>query len=199
MDLVKNGKLLQSLRKDKKMTQKEVADKLGVVPKTISKWETGKGFPDVSFISSLAQILGVNEKTLLNGSLSQNNKQSGNVKLTRFYFCKDCGSFLQGVGNCEIVCCGKVLLPLKEQEPDDMHTLTLTEIENDFYIELSHDMKKEHFISFISYVGFDRVTTLRLYPEQECAVRISKAYSGKILYYCNEHGLFKHLLNRRKS
>lgn len=48
MNLRKNGKLLCDLRKAKGMTQKEVDDKLGIVPKTVSKWETGHGFPDVS-------------------------------------------------------------------------------------------------------------------------------------------------------
>ena len=42
MDLIKNGKLLYDLRKSKGMTQKQVADKLGIVPKTVSKWETGE-------------------------------------------------------------------------------------------------------------------------------------------------------------
>lgn len=42
MDLCKNGKLLYDLRKAKGMTQKQVADKLGILPKTISKWETGE-------------------------------------------------------------------------------------------------------------------------------------------------------------
>ena len=47
MNLSKNGKLLCDLRKAKGLTQKQVADKLGIVPKTVSKWETGHGFPDV--------------------------------------------------------------------------------------------------------------------------------------------------------
>ena len=59
MDLSKNGKLLRDLRKEKGMTQKQLADKLGVVPKTVSKWETGHGFPDVATLPTLADILGV--------------------------------------------------------------------------------------------------------------------------------------------
>ena len=53
-------------------------------------------------------------------------------------------------------------------------------------------MSKEHFISFISYVGVDRVLTVRLYPEQDATVRIPKMYGGKILFCCNKHGLFEY-------
>ncbi|MBQ4049613.1 MAG: helix-turn-helix transcriptional regulator, partial [Clostridia bacterium] len=72
MDLRKNGSLLRDLRKARGMTQKDVADRVGVVPKTVSKWETGHGFPDVSTISALADVLGVSERILLSGDLIKN-------------------------------------------------------------------------------------------------------------------------------
>jgi len=84
MDLAKNGKLLCDLRKAKGMTQKQVAEILGVLPKTVSKWETGHGFPDVSTVSALADILGVNEKTILSGNLNTNPEESVNMKRTKF-------------------------------------------------------------------------------------------------------------------
>ena len=85
MDLNKNGKLLCDLRKAKGLTQKQVADKLGIVPKTVSKWETGHGFPDVSTVSALADILGVSEKTILSGDLEQNLESANNMKQTIHY------------------------------------------------------------------------------------------------------------------
>ena len=193
MDLSKNGKLLCDLRKAKGMTQKEVADILGVVPKTVSKWETGHGFPDVSTVSALADILGVSERILLSGSLIQNTEEVGNMKRTKFYVCPHCGSIMQGIGECQLVCCGKRLEPLKAKEANGEHTVKISEIENDFYVELTHDMTKEHFISFVSYVTYDRVLTVRLYPEQDCAVRFPKMHGGKFYYYCNKHGLFEKL------
>lgn len=75
MDLIKNGKFLCDLRKAKGMTQKQIAEKLGIVPKTVSKWETGNGFPDVSTVSALANILGVSEKTILSGNLEETWKK----------------------------------------------------------------------------------------------------------------------------
>ena len=199
MDLNKNGKLLCDLRKAKGMTQKEVADILGVVPKTVSKWETGHGFPDVSTVSALADILGVSEKTILSGDLEQNLESANNMKRTKFYVCQCCGSFMQGTGNGQVVCCGKQLEALKAVSADDEHTINISEIEDDFYIEFNHAMTKEHYISFVSYVRFDRVITVKLYPEQDSAVRFPKMYGGKIYFYCSKHGLFEHQMKSRRK
>ena len=196
MDLNKNGKLLCDLRKAKGLTQKQVADKLGVVPKTVSKWETGHGFPDVSTVSALADILGVSEKTILSGDLEQNLEEAGNMKRTKFYVCPCCGSFMQGTGSSQVVCCGKQLEALKAVSADDEHIINISEIEDDYYIEFNHEMTKEHYISFVSYVRFDRVLTLKLYPEQDSAVRFSKMYGGKIYFYCSKHGLFEYQIKK---
>ena len=192
MDLNKNGKLLCGLRKSKGMTQKQVADKLGVVPKTVSKWETGHGFPDVSTVSLLAEILGVSEKTILSGEISQNLEESGNMKQTKFYVCPHCDSFMQGTGNSQIVCCGKQIEPLKAVSEDIEHMVNMSEIEDDYFIEFNHEMTKDHYISFVSYVSFDRVLTIKLYPEQNAEVRFSRMYGGKIYFYCSKHGLFEY-------
>ena len=192
MDLNKNGKMLCSLRKAQGLTQKQVADKLGVQPKTVSKWETGHGFPDVETITALADVLCVSERTLLTGILEQSLEETGNMKRIKFYVCPCCGSFMQGVGNGRVICCGKQLEPIKANSENFNHDVNITEIEGDYYVEISHEMTKEHYISYVSYVSFDRVLTIKLYPEQECAVRFPKMYGGKLYYYCNKHGLFEY-------
>lgn len=93
MDLNKNGKLIRDLRKARGMTQKEVAESLGVLPKTVSKWETGHGFPDVSAVPCLSEILGVDEKTLLSGSLTQNPEEVGNMKKRNSTFVRNAADF----------------------------------------------------------------------------------------------------------
>ena len=130
MDLRKSGKLLCDLRKAKGMTQKQVADKLGILPKTVSKWETGHGFPDVATLSDLADILGVSEKTILSGNLDINAEEAGNLKRTKFYVCPCCGSFMQGTGNCQVVCCGKQLEALKANDVDGEHFSMFDKIMN---------------------------------------------------------------------
>ena len=190
MDLRKNGKLLYDLRKEKGMTQKQIADRLGIQSKTVSKWERGRGFPDVSTLSALADILGVSERNLLSGQLTFNMEEVGNMKKIKFYVCPHCGSFMQGTGECQIVCCGKPLKPAEAKQADENHKVAVSDIENDFYIEFNHEMTKEHFISFVAYVSCDRVLTVKLYPEQDSAVRFPKMSGGKLYFYCNLHGLF---------
>ena len=191
MDLNKSGKFLCDLRKAKGMTQKQIADKLGILPKTVSKWETGRGFPDVSMLSSLSDILGVSERALLYGNLLKNKTENGNMKKTKFYLCPHCGSIMQGPGECQVVCCGKPLEYLKPEIADDEHPVIVSGIENDFYIEFNHEMTKEHFINFVAYVCTDRVLTIRLYPEQDSAVRFPKMFGGRLYFCCNKHGLFE--------
>lgn len=191
MDLIKNGKLLYDLRKAKGMTQKQVADRVGVLPKTVSKWETGHGFPDISVVSSLADILGVSERILLSGDLKRNMQDVGNMKNIKFYVCPDCGCIMQGTGEWKLICCGKSLEPLESKNIDESHHINISEIENDYYVEFSHEMSKEHFICFVAYVGFDKVFTVRIYPEQDSSVRFPKIYKGKFYFYCNKHGLFE--------
>ena len=67
MDQVKTGAFIAELRKEKGLTQKEVAEKLGVADKTISKWETGRGLPEVSLMMPLCEVLGITVNELLSG------------------------------------------------------------------------------------------------------------------------------------
>lgn len=191
MDLTKIGKLLCDLRKAKGMTQKQVADVLGVLPKTISKWETGRGFPDVSVITPLADVLGVSERILLSGDMVKKPEIAVNMKRTKFYVCPDCGAVMQSTGECQIICCGKVIEPLKSRPCDEEHNVCVSQIENDLYVEINHTMTKEHYISFVAYVGYDRVLFIKMYPEQDSAVRLPKMCKGKLYVCCNKDRLFE--------
>ena len=191
MDLLKTGNLIASLRKEKGRTQKDVAEKLGISPKTVSKWETGNGFPDISLISDLSAVFSVDVSQLLEGEMPKTKLEACNMKRTKFYVCEKCGSLLTSVGDSEIICCGRKLSPLKAGTPDDAHTLNIEKIEDDYYITFSHPMAKEHYISFVSYVRFDRVLTVKLYHEQGGELRFPQIRGGKMYYYCNNHGLFE--------
>lgn len=67
MDQIKIGKFIASCRKEKNMTQRQLADILEISDKTISKWECGKGFPEVQFMLPLCNVLGINVNELLSG------------------------------------------------------------------------------------------------------------------------------------
>ena len=129
MDLLKTGKLIAELRREKSLTQKDVAEKLGVCAKTISKWETGHGFPDVSLIAELSKIFQVDVSKLLEGEMPKTKPDGGNVKRTKFYICERCGNLLTSIGKADIVCCGRTLSPLSAKSSDDEHILNVENLE----------------------------------------------------------------------
>ncbi|WEG11273.1 helix-turn-helix domain-containing protein [Pullulanibacillus sp. KACC 23026] len=190
MDTSKVGKLLLTLRKEKKMTQKEVASTMGISDKTISKWERGLGCPDVSLLGDLSNILGVNIEKILLGDLEPNDADGGNMRRIKFFVCSNCGSVMTSLGEAEISCCGRKLTPLLAKPEDDEHAAMIETIDQEYYITFQHDMTKNHFISFVAYVSYDRVLIVKLYPEQNAELRIPKMSGGTLYTYCNQHGLW---------
>ena len=67
MDQIKIGKFIANCRKDKNLTQSDLAELLGVSNRTISKWETGRGMPDLSMFKLLCDNLDITYNELLNG------------------------------------------------------------------------------------------------------------------------------------
>lgn len=67
MDQIKTGQFISQMRKEKGLTQRQLADELLISDRTVSKWETGKGMPDVSLMMPLCEILGINVNELLSG------------------------------------------------------------------------------------------------------------------------------------
>lgn len=67
MDQVKIGRFIQTMRKEQSLTQRQLADKLNISDKTVSKWETGKGMPEISLMLSLCELLRINVNELLSG------------------------------------------------------------------------------------------------------------------------------------
>lgn len=191
MDCSKVGKLIFSLRKEKNMTQKELADAMNLSDRTISKWERGIGCPDVSILNELAKVLGVNIDKILTGDLNPNNKDGGNMKKVKFYVCTVCGNSLFSTGEAEVFCCGRRLTALTTKAEGISHSMTVVEIEDDYYVKINHEMTKAHYISFIAFVCYDRVLFIKLYPEQNAELRFPKMYGNELYAYCSEHGLWK--------
>lgn len=191
MDCSKVGKLILTLRQEKGMTQKALANEMNISDRTISKWERGIGCPDVSLLRELSTILEVNIEKILLGDLEPNDMDRGNMKKIKFYLCPNCGNVLCCTGENEISCCGRKLYPLIAGKEDSQHEICVEEIENDFYITLPHEMSKQHYISFVAYVTCDRVLLIKLYPEQSAQVRFPQMYGGELYVCCSKHGLIK--------
>lgn len=185
------GKIIKELREKQNMTQSELAEMLSISDKTISKWETGKGLPDISLIEPLSKALKVSVIELMNGECINNNNKSSNMLKSKFSVCPICGNIIHTMGENINSCCGITLPILEAEEEDNKHMIKCEQVENENYITVNHDMTKQHYISFISYVTCDRCEIVKLYPEQNAEVRFMKRGSGIIYVYCNKDGLYK--------
>jgi len=92
MDLKKTGLFISGMRKEKSMTQKELAERLSVTDKAISRWETGKGFPDVSILKKLSEVLGVSITEIVNGEKAEHEnigEKSDNAVIAALSYSKN--------------------------------------------------------------------------------------------------------------
>ena len=191
MNTYVTGNTIKTLRERNGLTQAELAQKIGVSSKTVSKWETAKGLPDISLLQPLAQSLGVSVIELMNGQPIVKKNVSANLLRGKFYVCPICGNAIHSVGDAVVSCCGITLPALEAEEADGEHRLTVENVEDEHFITIHHSMTKQHFISFVAFVTSDRLQMVKLYPEGNAETRLQLRGMGYLYYYCNHHGLFK--------
>ena len=191
MNTYVTGTTIRQLRESRRLTQAELAQRIGVSSKTVSKWETAKGLPDISLLQPLAQALGISVIELMNGEQITNRNVSANMLRCKFYVCPLCGNILHTTGNAVISCCGITLPPLEPEDTDEDHAIAIERVEDEHFITLRHPMTKQHFISFVAFVTSDRVQLVKLYPEGNAETRLQLRGMGYLYYYCNQHGLFR--------
>lgn len=185
------GTMIKRLRENKRMTQQQLAEEIGVSDKAISKWETGRGYPDISLIEPLAEALGVSIIELFSGEDVVNTNRSFNMQRIKLHVCPVCGNFIQSTGEAVVSCCGIVLPPLEAEPEDDAHHLHFEKVEDEYYVTIPHEMSKTHYISFIMALQDDGSEIRKLYPEGNAEARFKISRTKCFLYYCNQHGLFK--------
>jgi len=190
MDNVKIGSLIYKLRKEKHLTQLQLAEQLNISDKAVSKWERGLGCPEVSLLPTLSKIFDVDLEKLLSGKLDVNEVLGGNMKKIHFYVCPNCGNLITALADTNVSCCGKKLKSLHPQKATENERLHVEKIENDFYITTNHPMEREHYISFVALLTMDTIVLRKQYPEWNLQVRIPIFARGKLLWYCSKHGLF---------
>lgn len=184
------GAVIKELREQHKMTQLQLAERLGVSDKTISKWETGKGYPDISLLEPIARAFRISVTELLSGTTISNENVSANMLRSKFYVCPVCGNVLHSLGESVIHCHGIQLLPLTAEPTDEKHMIFVERIEDDYYVRIEHPMTKAHYISFAAAVSADRIQMVKLYPEGNAEARFQIRGVKKLLFYCNRDGLF---------
>ena len=191
MDRYVTGAVIRRLRESKTLTQEELADKLFVTSKAVSKWETGQGFPDISLLEPLAKALDISVIELLSGEDVKNSNRSFNMLRGKFYVCPVCGNVIRSTGEAVVSCCGITLPPAEPEEADDDHMIMKEVVEDEYYVTMDHPMTKDHYISFLAAVTDQGMEFVKLYPQGPCEARF-KIRRLKYLYaYCNRHGLFR--------
>lgn len=191
MNTYVTGTTIRQLRESRRLTQAALAEKLGVSSKTVSRWETARGLPDISLLQPLAQALGISVIELMNGEHIANRNVSANMLRCRFYVCPVCGNVLQAAGSALVSCCGIILPDLEAEDADEDHSITIETVEDEHFITVHHPMTKAHYISFASFVTSDRIQLVKFYPEGNAETRLQLRGMGDLYYYCNRHGLFR--------
>ncbi len=186
------GSMIKSCRESRGMTQAELATVLGVSDKAVSKWETGRSYPDISLIEPIAKALGVSMIELLSGESVSNENRSFNMLRSKIYVCPVCGNVITAAGEAVISCCGIVLPALEAETPGEgcPYPLKIEKVEDEYYVSIEHPMDKNHFISFMAAAAGDRIEFVKLYPEGAAEARFKTRLTKRIYYYCNKHGLY---------
>ena len=190
MDQYITGSAIRQLREQRKMTQLQLAEVLGVSDKTVSKWETAKGYPDITLLEPIADAFGISIPELISGNRIKNENVSANMMRSLFYVCPVCGNVIHSMGEAVIHCHGIRLLPSEAEETDERHMIFAERVEDEYFVRIDHEMTKTHYISFIAAVSSDRCQMVKLYPEGCAEARFSISGTKKIFFCCNRDGLF---------
>lgn len=194
MDSKKIGKTIRSLRIEKHMTQKQLADEIGVSDKAVSKWECGTGVPDISMLTELSKHLEVDIERILKGDLTPNDFTGGNMKNVKYYVCPVCGNLSACTGDASITCCGRKLTALEPKKATEDEKLKIEIYGDELYIASDSPMTKEDYISFVAFAVGGGVEIIKGYPEWDFGIHLAKKKHGKLLWYSTTKGLFYQLV-----
>ena len=190
MDRYLTGATIKALREKCGMTQSQLADKLSVSGKAVSKWETGAGYPDITLLEPIAAALRTSVSELLAGASVQNSNVSANMLRSRFYVCPVCGNTVHAMGEAHISCHGITLPPLDPEPVDEDHAMHASCTGDELFVQVDHPMDKQHHIVFLAAASPDCIQIARLYPEGPAEAHFRRSGVRDLLAYCNHDGLF---------
>lgn len=189
MDQIKTGRLIRQLRTEHKLTQKQLAERLCISDKAVSKWERGNGCPDLSLFPALAEVFGTDIRSLLTGELIKNESEKGNMKKLKFYVCKDCGNIITAAAEAAVTCCGRQIPASEPRKAEPQEMLSVEEIDGAWFVSSGHPMTKEHYISFVAFLTDSSVIISRQYPEWDLQCTLPMFRYGRLVWYCTKCGL----------
>ena len=190
MNAEKTGNLIRSLRIKKGLTQKELAHMICVTDKAVCKWEKGRGCPNITLISQLSKVLGVDIQSILQGYLDKNKKIGENMNHLKFYKCPTCGNLVTSIKSVELSCCGNKLSPVSAKtrsEPE--YQPVIQEFDGQYSIKFNHPMTKSNYISQVIVVRYDQIMTVNLYAESEAIITIPQVRGIRLFVITNKSEL----------
>ena len=191
MDKYITGGTIRRLREARGLTQEELAGRIHVSGKAVSKWETGQGLPDISLLEPLAAALAVSVQELLSGAEIRNRNRHFNMQRLCFYVCPVCGNIVQSAGEALVSCCGITLPPLSPEAAGGEHEISVQPVEDELFVFVEHPMEKTHCISFLAAVTDRGVQLVKLYPEGPAEARFKRSRVRWLYAYCSRDGLFR--------
>ena len=189
MDQIKTGEIIKRFRTELGLTQKELAERINVSDKAVSKWETGNGCPDVSLLTALAEVFRTDIQVLLTGEIDKNESERGNMKKLKFYVCKECGNIITATSDANVTCCGNRLTALEPRKAEESERLNIEDIGGEWYVSSEHPMTKEHYISFVAYQSDSSFMMFKQYPEWNVQFNMPLYRTGRLVWYCTQCGL----------
>lgn len=185
------GAMIRRLREEKGLTQEELAARLHVTGKAVSKWETGQGLPDITLLEPIAKALDISMIELFSGENVINRNRASNLLRSVLYVCPVCGNGILSLGQAVVSCCGITLPPQQPEEPDGEHPIHVAFSDGEYYVTVEHPMEKEHFITCIAAVSDHAFQFVKTFPESSAEARFRTERVKWIYAYCNRHGMFR--------
>ena len=190
MDRYLTGATIKGLRESQGLTQAQLADRLSVSDKAVSKWETGAGYPDITLLEPIAAALRVSVAELLSGAAVQNANVSANMLKSCLYVCPVCGNSIHAMGEAHVSCHGISLPPLAPEPVDEGHAIRVSCEGGELFVQADHAMSKLHHVVFLVAMSPDCVQIARLYPEGPAEAHFKRSGVSDLYLYCNRDGLF---------
>ena len=197
MDQTRTGELIRKFRTEMGLTQKQLAERICVSDKAVSKWECGNGCPDVSLLSALADVFGTEVGVLLSGEINKNESEKGNMKKLKFYVCRKCGNIITATSDATVTCCGNILSAEEPRKAEDNEKLKTEDIGGEWYVSSDHPMTKDNYISFAAFLNDSSVMMFRQYPEWGMQFTMPLYRSGRLVWYCTQCGLLYQDIRRK--
>ena len=127
---------------------------------------------------------------LTQSELADKINVSTNMMRSLFYVCPICGNIFHGMGEAVVQCHGIVLTPCQAEETDERHMIFIERVEDEYFVCIDHEMTKQHYVSFIAALSSDKLQMIKLYPEGNAEARFKISGVKRIIFYCNQDGLF---------